>query len=251
MAALAALGAWLGSLMGLGWGSTGLTAFFNAAVSLVLAILIIAGLIVTAVLVGWKRHDRRAAMLPFATAGALFVGAVGVGWGLSQLFRSPLPVVLEGRGTMSLETSGLDAYVARAQSIVICRSEVDAPTLALVEANDLGSIGVSFVGASVSMVPGDSSRQAEVRIWVQPIVKGVADPPSWLGTGDIVDGLAGDAVGRIVFAEIPLLAGETGLQPLGWPTGLSGAIDWSCGPMTTAGTQSTGHGGPTARAVER
>jgi hypothetical protein len=122
LAAFAGLGAWLGSLIGSGWGSTGLSSFVNAAIALSLSILIMLVLTVTTVLVGWKRRDRFAAMRPMILAGALFLGAIGVGWAIAQALAPPLPVVLEGRGAISLELAGLDGYAGQADTLAACRS---------------------------------------------------------------------------------------------------------------------------------
>lgn len=244
LAGFAGLGTWLGSLIGSGWGSTGLALFVNAAVALVLAILVLAVLIVIAALVVWKRTDRVAATMPFLRVGAIFLGGIAVGWGLSVAFRPPPQVVLTGTGTMRLSSSGLNGYAA-ANEPATCQSEVNSTKLALVETNTVGTIGPDFVTASVSMFPADPGRQLEVRISLRPAVKGPVEAPGWLGTGEVVVGVVGDAHGQIAFTDLVLLGDQAGVQPPGWPTSLSGTIDWSCIPVESA--QASGARGLPAR----
>lgn len=229
----AALGAWFGYLIGSGWGSTGLSAFVNAAVSVVLTVLILAFLLVTAVLIGWKREDSAAAMRPLLVVAALFVGGIAVGWVASVVYEPPPTVVLEGRGTMRLSTSSLDGYVGDV-GLATCRSQANSERLELVETVVVGRIGLDFVEASVRMFPGDLGRELEIRVSLRPAVKGPVEAPGWMGTGAYVDGAVGDTRGRISFSELLLGAGQDGVQPSGWPTSLTGTIEWSCVPTTPA-----------------
>ena len=87
-AVVAAVGAFLGYTFGSGFGSTVLTEWFSAMVALALAILILIGLAVVAVLIRWKSTNENPALRSVIRAGALFVAGIGLGWVLSRVFAS-------------------------------------------------------------------------------------------------------------------------------------------------------------------
>jgi hypothetical protein len=69
-----------------------------------------------------------------------------------------------------------------------------------------------------------------VQVWMVPADKSVGQAPSWRGPLGDVAPVDGEGSGHMEFAETTLSpSDETGLAPEGWPTTLSGTIDWRCG----------------------
>jgi hypothetical protein len=227
LATFAGLGAWMGTLIGSGWGSTGLSSFVNAAIALSLSILILVVLTVTALLVGWKRSDRFAAMRPMILAGGLFLGAIGAGWAIARAFAPPLPVVLEGRGLISLELAGLDGYSVQADALAACRSEANSEAVAAIQADSAGLVGAGSVIAMVFM-PQGAGAAVEVQVWVRPAGEGQPAEVGWSGFAETVDGESGALRGQVAFSELVLHPDVSGVQPVGWPTNLAGTLRWSC-----------------------
>ncbi len=227
LTAFAGLGAWLGYLIGAGWGSTGLSSFFSAAIALSLSILIVVVLTVTAGLVGWKRSDRLAAMRPMILAGVLFLASIGVGWAISRVVAPPLPVVLEGRGVISLELAGLDGYSGQADALAACRSEVDSDAVAAIQADTAGMVGAGSVIALLFMPPY-AGADLEVQVWIRPADEGQPAEVGWSGFAEMVDGSPGALRGQVAFSELTLHPDLSGAQPVGWPSNLSGTVRWSC-----------------------
>lgn len=212
---------------------------FGAFVAGGIALVVVAALVVIGLALRLDEASRsasRAAIL----AGVLVMAGVGVGWAMTPVlglgYRAP--VELEASGTLTLSLDGLDAYASRGEMPARCRSVLDAPAVALVEADVVGSSGTDPVGAFIVMQADWSKGRPGIVVRVRPAGKADAFQPTWRGVSGVAERIDDDRAGRITFSGAVLVSSpETG-RPPGWPAELSGTLSWSCGewaqPSTSA-----------------
>jgi hypothetical protein len=207
-------------------------AVLSAIVGVLLGAAILVSLAVIAVIAALQPGGRgRSTAWTVTLAGLLLVAGLVTGWSLKELgFGSRQSVVREAQGTMSVSLDGIDDYVVEVGALAMCRSEPDGERVAFVESNAAGTVGTGVIGASLVILPQSADDPPVLRIWIVPADKSVGQAPSWRGPLGDVAPVDGEGSGHMEFAETTLSpSDETGLAPEGWPTTLSGTIDWRCG----------------------
>ena len=224
-----AAGTFLGYTIGVGWGSTGLAPFVNAAVAVDLATLILLVLTVLAVITALRSGGRgRPATRGLILAALAFVVGLALGWGLSVAFGPHKPVVLEASGTVGLALPELEGYVDRPEAAATCRSEVDSQAVALIVAPNVGTVEPNLVRVQLSTFPAYPGSEPEIQVWILASLDDPGAVAGWSGSATFVEGAVGAATGKVGFSDLVLHPGLDGTQPAAWPPALSGTLAWSC-----------------------
>jgi hypothetical protein len=160
---------------------------------------------------------------------SLYVAGVAVGivmtpvLGLEYRYREP--VVLVGRGTMTLSLDGVAGYAARTDSPATCGSVSDGEAVSSVSATAIGTIDGADLDATVG---GIDSEVPVVGVGGVPTVN--FKTIGWSGPIESVERTLGGRDGRVTFVGMAienLGAGDP--VPGDWPATLSGTLSWSCG----------------------
>jgi hypothetical protein len=80
---------------------------------------------------------------------------------------------------------------------------------------------------AILFMPPDPSGGFEVQVWIRPADEGQAEV-GWSGFAEVIDGAPEALLGEVAFSELLLHPDTSGVQPVGWPTNLSGRLRWSC-----------------------
>lgn len=224
-----AVGAYLGYKIAEARAGSGL-AILSVIVGAFIVAAILATLAVIAVIAARQSGGQgRSTALTLTLAGLLLVAGLGVGWSVKELGFGYRPsLVHEAQGTMEVSLTGIDGYAARVDVQALCRSEPDGERVAFVESNGVGSIGTGVVGASVVILPQFVDDPPAVQVWIVPADKSAGPAPSWRAPAGAVEPIDGDQAGRMAFSGA-VLSADTQTPLEGWPTVLSGTIDWRCG----------------------
>jgi len=150
-----------------------------------------------------------------------------------------LPVVLQATGHTRFELQpGSMPFAARFDGAADCRSAADAPTVAEVDAMELGKLGPGTLRGMLSL-SGPDSAIATAQFWIDggDLPEG-SDQPFWEGSVHVDEASADAGDGRMTFRGLALAvsagkpSGESAspTSSADWPATISGTMSWTCLP---------------------
>jgi hypothetical protein len=193
------VGIWLGYQTKSAFATGGMSGIFAfAGIALAGIILLILGFIALLLAKQPDGNGGPAARVTVLIA-ALFVAGLGGGWLGAMAVLGPTPVQLQAAGTVGLSVDGLAGYTGEGDAPATCRSEFGSEAVSWIEAVNAGDLGVDAVYVSVSLFPEAPGMQPALVVSIVPAVAASDAAPQWSGSATLIEGAAGDRVGRVTF----------------------------------------------------